>query len=57
MGKTNPLLRNIGNAGQDKYDSMRDLSEHIMQGDTLSDDKFEGEAFNYQPTNPPYGKE
>ena len=57
VGKTNLLLRNIGNAGQDKYDSMRDLSEHIMQGDTLSDDKFEGETFNYQLTNPPYGKE
>ena len=28
-----------------------------MHGDTLSDDKFEGETFNYQLTNPPYGKE
>ena len=28
-----------------------------MQGDTLSDDKFEGLTFNYQLTNPPYGKE
>ena len=57
VGKTNLLLRNVGNAGQDKFDSMRDLSEHIMHGDTLSDDKFEGETFNYQLTNPPYGKE
>lgn len=57
VGKTNLLLRNIGSAGQDKFDAMRDLSEHIMQGDTLSDDKFEGLTFNYQLTNPPYGKE
>lgn len=57
VGKTNLLLRNVGNAGQDKFDSLRDLSEHIMHGDTLSDDKFEGETFNYQLTNPPYGKE
>lgn len=57
VGKTNLLLRNIGNANQDKYDSMRDLSEHIMHGDTLSNDFFEGETFNYQLTNPPYGKE
>lgn len=57
VGKTNLLLRNVGNAGQDRFDSMRDLSEHIMHGDTLSDDKFEGETFNYQLTNPPYGKE
>lgn len=33
------------------------LNPHIMHGDTLSDDKFEGETFNYQLTNPPYGKE
>lgn len=57
VGKTNLLLRNIGNTGHDEYDSMRDLSEHIMRGDTLSNDRFEGETFNYQLTNPPYGKE
>lgn len=57
VGKTNLLLRNIGNAGQDRFDAMRDLSEHIMQGDTLSDDRFDGMTFNYQLTNPPYGKE
>ena len=57
VGKTNLLLRNIGNTEQDRFDQMRDLSEHIMQGDTLSDDKFYGMTFNYQLTNPPYGKE
>ena len=57
VGKTNLLLRNIGNAGQDQFDAMRDLSEHIHQRDTLSDDKFEGQTFNYQLTNPPYDKE
>lgn len=57
VGKTNLLLRNIGSSGQDQFDAMRDLSEHIMQGDTLSDDKFEGLTFNYQLTNPPYGKD
>ena len=57
VGKTNLLLRNIGNAGLDKFDVMRDLSEHIEHGDTLSNDKFEDKTFNYQLTNPPYGKE
>ncbi|WP_302602671.1 class I SAM-dependent DNA methyltransferase [uncultured Sutterella sp.] len=57
VGKTNLLLRNIGNAGLDKFDAMRDLSEHIEYGDTLSNDKFADKTFNYQLTNPPYGKD
>lgn len=36
---------------------MTDLSAGIMLGDTLDDDRFEGRTFNYQLTNPPYGKE
>ncbi|MBT1162891.1 class I SAM-dependent DNA methyltransferase [Bifidobacterium sp. SO1] len=57
VGKTNLLLRNVSAKGQDRFDRMKDLSEHIMQGDTLSDDRFEGKTFHYQLTNPPYGKE
>lgn len=56
MAKANLLLRNIGNNGQDVYDAIKDPSAHIMYGDTLSDDKFEGMTFNYQLSNPPYGK-
>ena len=56
MAKANLLLRNIGNNGQDEYDSIKDPSAHIMYGDTLSDDKFEGQTFNFQLSNPPYGK-
>ena len=56
MAKANLLLRNIGNNGQDVYDAIKDPSAHIMYGDTLSDDKFEGKTFNYQLSNPPYGK-
>lgn len=57
VGKTNLLLRNVSGKGQDRFDRMKDLSEFIRQGDTLSDDRFEGETFHYQLTNPPYGKE
>ena len=56
MAKANLLLRNIGNNGQDEYDAIKDPSAHIMYGDTLSDDAFEGQTFNYQLSNPPYGK-
>lgn len=57
IGKTNLLLRNVGNGTQDLFESMKDLSEHIVQGDTLADDKFSNETFNYQLANPPYGKD
>lgn len=56
MAKANLLLRNIGNNGQDKYDAIKDPSAHIMYGDTLSDDQFERQTFNFQLSNPPYGK-
>ena len=56
MAKANLLLRNIGNNGQDEYDAIKDPSAHIMYGDTLSDDKFEGQTFNFLVSNPPYGK-
>lgn len=56
MGKANLLLRNAGDNGKDEYDSIKDMSSHLMYGDTLSDDKFEGMTFNYQLSNPPYGK-
>ena len=56
MAKANLLLRNIGNNGQDEYDAIKDPSAHFMYGDTLSDDQFEGQTFNFQLSNPPYGK-
>lgn len=56
MGKANLLLRNAGNNGMDEYDAIKDMSSHVMYGDTLSDDKFEGMTFNYILSNPPYGK-
>lgn len=60
MGKANLLLRNVAGVGQDAADQITDLSAHIMYGDTLSDDKFTenvGElGFDYQLSNPPYGK-
>lgn len=51
------MLRNIAGGSGDVLDQMTDLSAGIMLGDTLDDDKFEERAFNYQLTNPPYGKE
>ena len=56
MGKANLLLRNVDNRDQDIYDQLKDLSAHVMYGDTLSDDKFEDQTFNYILSNPPYGK-
>lgn len=57
MGKAALMLRNIAGGGGDEIDKMTDLSAGIMLGDTLSEDKFHGASFNYQLTNPPYGKE
>ena len=56
MGKANLLLRNVAGEGQDIYDKITDLSSHIEYGDTLIDDKFAGQTFDYQLSNPPYGK-
>ena len=56
MGKANILLRNTTGEGLDSVDQITDPSSHIMYGDTLSDDKFEGQTFDYQLSNPPYGK-
>jgi len=56
MGKANLLLRNVSSSDGDIYDQMKDMSEHIMLADTLSDDRFSGQTFNYQLSNPPYGK-
>ena len=60
MGKANLLLRNVAGVGQDAADQITDLSAHIMYGDTLSDDQFKDNVdalgFDYQLSNPPYGK-
>lgn len=57
MGKAALMLRNIAGNSHDAIDQMTDLSEGIMRGDTLDDDKFSNRTFHYQLTNPPYGKE
>ena len=61
MGKANLLLRNVAGIGQDAADQITDLSAHIYYADTLSDDRFKDENgdpmfFDYQLSNPPYGK-
>ena len=56
MGKASMLLRNVSNEDSDVYDQTKDMSAHIEYGDTLTDDKFEGIFFDYQLSNPPYGK-
>ena len=57
MGKAALMLRNIAGGSGDVLDQMTDLSAGVMLGDTLDDDRFDGRTFNYQLTNPPYGKE
>ena len=56
MGKAAMLLRNVSNDDNDVYDQIKDMSSHIEYGDTLTDDKFEDMVFDYQLSNPPYGK-
>ena len=56
IGKANLLIRNVSNSDKDLYDSMSDLSQYLAYGDTLSDDKYERLTFDYQLSNPPYGK-
>ena len=57
MAKAAMLLRNVSNEDSDEYDSIKDMSAHIMLGDTLTEDKFEYDKFDYILSNPPYGKE
>ena len=40
MGKANLLIRSVSDEQKDVYDQTKDLSAHIKNGDTLSDDKF-----------------
>lgn len=56
MGKAAMLLRNANSTGKDVYDQMKDMSAHIEYGNTLTDDKFTYERFDYILSNPPYGK-
>lgn len=56
MGKANLLIRNVSDEQKDVYDQTKDLSAHIENGDTLSDDKFLDKKFDYCVSNPPYGK-
>ena len=56
MGKANLLIRNVSNEGKDRFDTTKDISAHIKEGNTLTDDKFVGETFDYILSNPPYGK-
>lgn len=56
MGKAALLLRNVSNDRNDVYDQIKDLSEHIVRGDTLINDAFSDMTFDYQLSNPPYGK-
>ena len=56
MGKAAMLLRNVSNEDSDVYDQIKDMSSHIEYGNTLTDDKFEYEKFDYTLSNPPYGK-
>ena len=56
MGKAAMLLRNVSNADSDVYDQIKDMSAHIEFGDTLNNDKFEYDRFDYILSNPPYGK-
>lgn len=55
MGKASMMLRNT--AGDDVLGQMSDPSANIRLGDTLSADAFSGMTFDYQLTNPPYGKD
>lgn len=56
MGKANLLIRNVSDTEKDVYDQTKDLSAHILNADTLSDDQFEDMHFDYCVSNPPYGK-
>lgn len=53
MAKANLLIRNVSDETRDAYDSTKDLSAHILEGDTLSDDKFPDTRFDYCTSNPP----
>lgn len=57
MGKAALMLRNISGVSGDYLEQMNDLSSNIARGDTLSGDAWPNRFFNYQLTNPPYGKD
>ena len=57
MGKAALMLRNVANNSEDMYGQIKDMSSHIEYGNTLNDDKFPNEKFDYILSNPPYGKE
>lgn len=56
MCKANLLIRSTVEKKEDNV-QIKDLSEHIMRGNTLIDDKFPNEHFDYCLSNPPYGKD
>jgi type I restriction enzyme M protein len=56
VAKANLMLRNVSNQDKDQYDSIKDMSAHVAFGDTLAEDAFPNMTFNYQLSNPPYGK-
>lgn len=56
MGKAALLLRNVGAADKDIHEQIKDMSAHIAYGNTLTDDQFEYDSFDYCLSNPPYGK-
>ena len=56
MAKAAMMLRNISNDDSDIYDQIKDMSAHIEYGNTLADDKFEYDSFDFILSNPPYGK-
>ncbi len=56
MAKTALLLRSVGGKEKDEFDSISDLSENLMLGNTLTEDMFSDKKFDYILSNPPYGK-
>ncbi len=51
MGKANLLIRNVSDTDKDVYDQTKDLSAHILNADTLSDDQFPDMHFDYCVSN------
>lgn len=58
MGKASMMLRNISDESKDIYDSTKDMSSHIKgPKNTLNDDQFPDDKFDYIVSNPPFGQE
>lgn len=58
MGKAAMMLRNISDESKDIYDSTKDMSAHIKgPKNTLNDDQFPDDRFDYIVSNPPFGQE